>query len=240
MQEFLEANAQAESVLVRNARGDFSPDRTAERFPEWTPVSDEQRLPKLWEEFVDDRQVSRSTRKKYKAILDGLVERIGTDDMSAVAEQHLSDWIAELKKKLSRKTVKEGYAAALMSFFGWAKRNKKLPTNPAAEIFVESTAQAPQKKRGFNDAEATLILSATLAPASHLMTAENAAARRWVPWLCACTGSRVNEMTQLRESDVFPRPRSSLHPDHAGSRIGEGYEDEDRSAAPPPHRAGLP
>jgi hypothetical protein len=49
-----------------------------------------------------------------------------------------------------------------------------------------------------------LILAATLAPVSRLMTPENAAARRWVPWLCAYTGGRVNEMTQLRESDVFP------------------------------------
>jgi integrase len=170
---------------------------------EWTPVADEQRLPKLWEEFVADRQVSRSTRKKYKGILDGLAARVGTDDMSAVNESHLAGWIDELKRKKARKTVKEGYAAALKSFFGWAKRNKKLPTNPAAEIFVEPTAQAPQKKRGFNDAEASLILAATLAPVSHLMTTENAAARRWVPWLCAYAGARVNEMTQLRESDVF-------------------------------------
>lgn len=203
VKEYLKAKTQAESVLARNARGDFSPDRSADRFPEWTPISDEQRLPKLWEEFVADRQVSRGTRKKYKGILDALVARVGTDDMSAVAEHHLSDWIAELKRTRSRKTVKEGYAAALKSFFGWAKRNKKLTTNPAADIFVEPTAQAPQKKRGFNDAEANLILSATLAPVSHLMTEENAAARRWVPWLCAYTGARVNEMTQLRENDIF-------------------------------------
>jgi hypothetical protein len=71
---------------LRNARGDFSPDRNADRFPEWTPVSDEQRLPNLWKEFVEDRQVSRSTQKQYKVILDGLVERTGTDDMSAVRE----------------------------------------------------------------------------------------------------------------------------------------------------------
>lgn len=203
VQEFLEAKAQAEAVLARNARGDFSPDQNAGRFPEWTPVSEERRLPKLWDEFVADRQVSRSTRKKYKGILDGLVARTGTDDMSAVTEAHLSEWIDELKRRKSRKTVKEGYAAALKSFFGWARRNKKLPTNPAADLFVEPTAQAPRKKRGFNDAEASLILAATLAPVSHLMTPENAGARRWVPWLCAYTGARVNEMTQLRESDVF-------------------------------------
>lgn len=34
------------------------------------------------------------------------------------------------------------------------------------------------------------------------MTPEHAAARRWVPWLCAYTGARVNEMTQLRGEDI--------------------------------------
>jgi hypothetical protein len=78
LREFLEAKAHAEGVLARNARADFSPDCNAERFPEWTPVSDEQQLPKLSEEFVADRQVSRGTRKKYKGILDdALVARIG-------------------------------------------------------------------------------------------------------------------------------------------------------------------
>jgi hypothetical protein len=49
--------------------------------------------------------------------------------------------------------------------------------------------------RGFNDKEANIILSATLAPSSWLMSPENVAARRWIPWLCAYTGARVNEMT---------------------------------------------
>lgn len=29
-----------------------------------------------------------------------------------------------------------------------------------------------------------------------------AAAKRWVPWLCAFTGARVGEMIQIRKEDV--------------------------------------
>jgi integrase len=36
-----------------------------------------------------------------------------------------------------------------------------------------------------------------------LKSAENAAARRWVSWLCAYSGARVNEITQLRASDAI-------------------------------------
>jgi integrase len=35
------------------------------------------------------------------------------------------------------------------------------------------------------------------------MTEENAAARRWVPWICAYTGACVNEITQMRACDVI-------------------------------------
>jgi hypothetical protein len=35
------------------------------------------------------------------------------------------------------------------------------------------------------------------------MAKENVAARRWVPWLCAYTGARVNEITQMRSRDVM-------------------------------------
>jgi integrase len=31
------------------------------------------------------------------------------------------------------------------------------------------------------------------------------ACRRWVPWLCAYTGARVGELTQLRAGDVQAR-----------------------------------
>ena len=34
-------------------------------------------------------------------------------------------------------------------------------------------------------------------------TRAGASARRWVPWLCAYTGARVGEITQLRAEDVF-------------------------------------
>ncbi|MEY9463866.1 site-specific integrase [Bradyrhizobium ottawaense] len=48
------------------------------------------------------------------------------------------------------------------------------------------------------------------------MTEENAAARRWVPWLCAYTGARVNEITQLRACDVIEKAGSACMRTHPG------------------------
>jgi hypothetical protein len=43
-----------------------------------------------------------------------------------------------------------------------------------------------------------------------------AAAKRWVPWLCAFTGARVGEMLQLRKAEILgvisPRSRFYIAP----------------------------
>ena len=59
--------------------------------------------------------------------------------------------------------------------------------------------------RGFSDEEAATILRATFVPSSDRTSPKFAAAKRWVPWLCAYTGARVNEMTQIRRRDVVCR-----------------------------------
>jgi hypothetical protein len=58
-----------------------------------------------------------------------------------------------------------------------AKRMKRIPVNPAAEVEVDVSDKHATKMRGFTDEEAITILSASLAPPNELMTAENAAAQ---------------------------------------------------------------
>jgi integrase len=55
-----------------------------------------------------------------------------------------------------------------------------------------------RETKAFRTDEFTTILKA-----ANATTNKQAAARRWVPWLCAYTGARVGEITQLRAEDVF-------------------------------------
>jgi integrase len=55
--------------------------------------------------------------------------------------------------------------------------------------------------KAFTPSEAKKILAASLAISD--TSRASAAARRWVPWLCAYTGARVSEITQLRGADVI-------------------------------------
>jgi integrase len=59
-----------------------------------------------------------------------------------------------------------------------------------------------QRPKAFSTAEVETILSATLEPAPGTLTPKHAAARCWVPWLCAHLGARTGEVVRLRGSDV--------------------------------------
>jgi integrase len=104
---------------------------------------------------------------------------------------------------LDPETVKDVYIAAVRAVFRWAQGQGKVTANSAAEIEVTVPDKEARRGKGFTNQEAGTILSAALAPPGRLVTPEHAAARRWVPWLCAYTGARVNEITQLRGRDVL-------------------------------------
>jgi integrase len=202
---YVEAKERATRVLIRNAQRNYEPDKEAGHYPKFEPTKPKQPFDNLWTQFCEARKISPATRKKWEPYFKQLIRRVGTDDMSLVTEQHLLNWRdALLASKLSPITVRDGYIAAARSFFRWSKRMKRLPTDPSTEVFVEVSDKHETEMRGFTDKEAVVILAAALAPMSEAMTAENAAARRWVPWLCAYTGARVNEITQLRACDVLP------------------------------------
>jgi hypothetical protein len=144
----------------------------------------------LWPEFCAAKALSAGSRKKWEPYFEALCQRIKSRDMSRVTEQHLLDWRDALflrvkKGEIDAISIKTGQIAAAKAFFRWAKRVKRLLTDPSIEVHVEVSTKDKEKKRGFTDQEAATILSATLAPVNEFMTAENAAARRWVPWLCA-------------------------------------------------------
>lgn len=205
IRSYVEAKELAERELLQNANRDYTPNKAvAERFPEYKPPNPAKKFEVLWADFADAKDLAASTKKKWEPYFRQLIKRIGTDDMSSVTEQHLLDWRdALLASKVSRRNVKYGYLAAVRAFFRWAKEEKKLPTNPSAEVVVTISEKRKRKKTGFNDREARTILAAALGPQNEQMTEENVAARRWVPWLCAYTGARVNEITQLRACDVI-------------------------------------
>ena len=206
------AKEQAVAHTLAKARGDYRPDPDAVRFPPLpTSLSAGISAPAtvkpfevFWKKYVKSRNLAEKTQRKFHAILSKLFLRLGTTDICAVRKEDVISWRDDLEANtnLSANSIKDGYLAAAKAFFGWAHVKNHIETNPCEKVLTAS-ADSSKQMRGFKDDEANQILAATLAPGSRLLSAEHAAARRWVPWICAYTGARVNEITQLRKEDVI-------------------------------------
>ncbi len=87
--------------------------------------------------------------------------------------------------------------------FAYGLNQLLIPANPATELAkVRVPKAAKLRDKDVTKAERRIILSAALVSATGKLSSERVLARRWVPWLCAYSGARVNEITQLRKADV--------------------------------------
>jgi integrase len=130
----------------------------------------------------------------YQARLDmaKFVALIGHDDATHVTPQD----IEHLADKGLRGTTINRYLSAIKSPLAWAKENHKVATNPGAGIKYDSKGGAQKKVRrlGYGDDQARTILLAA--------RRENKPYRRWIPWVCAFTGCRLDEVAGRAADDI--------------------------------------
>jgi integrase len=90
--------------------------------------------------------------------------------------------------------------------FQWAVKRRKLAANPFASTSVAVPKAPPKLFEGVQRARIEDHPEGDAGPPPARMEPYNAAARRWVPWICATTGSRPGEACQLRAEDVRQHP----------------------------------
>lgn len=148
-------------------------------------------------------------KRRWQPVFDDLTKFLKHDDARRITPEKLDEWKDNLMDRLKPKTIKDVYFAAVRAVFRSAVKARKLSSNPAADLTIKVTKPVRAREKGFNDDEAVAVLKAASAyrskPSENPATQEHPkteAAKRWVPWLCAYTGARVSEMTQLRAEDV--------------------------------------
>src|SRR4029077_10185851 len=123
---------------------------------------------------------------------------------ASISPDEARDWIRSLVGVRSAGTVRKNWITASKTVFGWAVEHKRLPRNPFADVKITvPKKQALRDTKAFLPAERRTILAAALS-ITNIDTPDDAA-KRWVPWLCAYTGARPGEITQLRGGDVIER-----------------------------------
>jgi integrase len=192
--------------LLRLADGDYSSDKYAERFPKVVEGTDSGITSwQLFENWVAERKPAYGTIESWRYIFHALAEHFADRSAASLMPEEAASWVKGLiTPKRSAATVKRTWLNAPKTVFHWALEQKHIRRNPFAGIKVT----VPKRKqlrdtRAFHADEASTILTASCAITNTRTVHE--ACKRWVPWLCAYTGARPGEMTQLRGVDVMER-----------------------------------
>jgi integrase len=164
----------------------------------------------LFNAYVAERQPAPATVKRWRPVMDHIIAFLGHDDATQIKKVNVVAWKdallaekdADGEPKRRALTVKETYLASLKVMLEFGRENGPLRENAAADVKVRAPKKVKVRNPGFTDDEAATILRATTQPQPDTLSPEHRLARRWVPWLCAYTGSRVGEMAQLRAEDV--------------------------------------
>jgi len=205
---------EALSRVAERDEGDFTGQPSNPIIRDAVPIADEKppvSLKRLLTDYVASRKVigkGKGIEKRWTPVFVDLVKFIGHDDARRLTKQNLMDWRDESVRTLSAKTVGHVYLASVRTVLKWAVENDKLETNVAEKVRQTVPKKQRSREKGFTDDEAVVILRAARdhAPAitDNVATMElpqTTAAKRWSPILCAFTGARITEITQLRKQD---------------------------------------
>jgi integrase len=190
--------------LIRAAHGDYRDDKYAERFPKFAGSDTGEMPQQLFEAWVIERKPARGTVESWRYVFAEMAKHFKDRSAASISPDEAQDWIRSLVGTRSASTVRKNWITASKTVFGWALEHKRVPRNPFAHVKI-----TVQKKHRLRDTQAFLpdewriILRASLVT-TKLDTPDDAA-KRWVPWLCAYSGARPGEITQLRGGDVIER-----------------------------------
>lgn len=154
----------------------------------------------IFDKMASEREYSKASIKRHRPIIEKVAE--AHPDIRTITANWCVDWKdALLESGLSPRTVQQAHLSALRSLCNFAVANGYLAINPALGLTIKVRKKIRNRtQKGYTDAEAVLVLSATLSLPEDLPD-DQRRARRWIPWLCCYSGARVGEIAQLRKRD---------------------------------------
>lgn len=188
------------------ARGDYSTDKHPQVFPQFeqqvsaTPGMKATELFDAWRKAV---QPAEGTVYRWATVFKEADRHF--PDVSNISYDQAKAWMNGLiSEERSAGTVAAVWRTALKTVFGWGVAEKLIGSNPFPEVRISVPRKNIEREtKAFDGAEINTILSAALRCSDTKSFRERAF--RWVPWICAYTGARAGEITQLRATDIQHR-----------------------------------
>jgi integrase len=191
--------------LVAYAEGDYTADKYRERFPKYQAADAGEKPTRLFERWAKEREAAPGTIEGWQYVFDEMEEHFKGQSAASITPIEAKRWITGMiSPSRTAGTVNNTWLNASNTVFGWATEQGHIPRNPFADVKITVPKRIRLREtQAFYPKEQRVILKAALAVAD--TSTPDGAARRWAPWLCAYSGARVGEITQLRGSDVFER-----------------------------------
>ena len=195
--------AAALARLRRIAEGNYGDDGYAKRFPKFEGTTRATHRSSCLKPGCEKQPAARSV-ENWQYFFDEMTEHFKDRSAASITPDEAQAWIKSLVGKRSASTVRKNWITASKTIFKWATEHKRLPRNPFADVKVTVPKKHTLREtKAFLPHERRIILQAALTVVD--TDSPDNRARRWVPWLCAYTGARPGEITQLRGSDLVER-----------------------------------
>ena len=158
--------------------------------------------PELVDQWKRERKVSAKGVDKHRAVARWFQERIGPKPVQAITKQDVLTF-----KKLM---VEEGVSAAnanaklscLRTLFSYAVDNMLLLVNPATGVRVLDKDKDRRKRKEFDLPALHAIFRSPVYAAGDRPRGGRGEAAYWLPLISLYTGARLEEIAQLRATDV--------------------------------------
>jgi len=165
----------------------------------------------LFGRFEEAKQgrLGARTLRGYRQKLQAFSDFVGDKDARSLTDDNVYEWAAhrEREDKVQPHIVQKNDVAAVSSLFGWASSKlggRLVPANIAAGVDLKAPEPIRDREPFFTLEEVRKILKASRKAADDTTIHDaRRSARRWCPWLCAYSGARITETTQLRREDFW-------------------------------------
>ncbi|HXR86178.1 MAG TPA: site-specific integrase [Stellaceae bacterium] len=185
-------------AVVDGIEADWAPISAALKGePVRAPASKTYAFSTLIEDWARDTGKNTETNKtvySWRQIVAKLTAYLGHDNAAAVSHEDRIRWKDALviAGEIGPTTI-ENHLIVVQTLLNWAFENKRIPTRPEPVKYKAKKAQGT-RKRGYTDAEAKRILLAA--------RAETKPYRRWLPWIAAFNGARIEEIAGAFVPDI--------------------------------------
>jgi integrase len=195
-------------LLERRANRDYSVDTRLAEFPKFDGKKIAQPAGttspwQLFEAWVKARQPAASGVNRWRCVFLDLEQRFG--NANDITEDEAREWSRQLvTAKRKARTVNDVWLTAARTVFAWAQEERLITSNPFEGVRVTEPRRVKHRETdAFVSEEWRTILQAASSIDAPKTTFQGA--QRWVPWLCAYSGARPGEITQLRGQDIERR-----------------------------------